>query len=90
MTESIENLKGKYLKRKETFESKRLKVNIKKTEVMVSGLKGEVLKSTVDPCAKGGKRVMEYLVMCTKCGKWVDGRCAKMRRDFNFGTRFCL
>ena len=50
-------------------------MNLKKTKVMVSGSKGEVLKSTADPCAKCGKRVM-----CTKCGKWVHGRCAKMKR----------
>ena len=46
---------------------------------MVSGSKGEVLKSKVDPCAKCGKRVMANSVMCTKCGKWVRGRCAKMK-----------
>ena len=56
------------------FESKRLKVNLKKTKVMVSGSKGEVLKSKVDPC---GKRVMANLVMC---GKWVVGRCTKIKR----------
>ena len=40
----MENLKEKFLKWKETFESKGMKVNFKKTKVMVSGLKGEVLK----------------------------------------------
>ena len=40
-----------------------------KTKVVVSGLKGEVLKREVDPCAKHSKRVMANLVMCTKCGK---------------------
>ena len=44
-------------------------MNLKKTKVMVSGSKGEVLKSEVDPCAKCGEWVMAYLVMCTKCGK---------------------
>ena len=47
---------------------------------MVSGSKGEVLKSKVDPCAKCGKRVMANPVIRTKCGKWVHGRCAKMKR----------
>ena len=36
--------------------------------------------SRVDPCAKCGKRVMVNSVMCTKCGKWVYGRCARMKR----------
>ena len=31
----------------------------------------------VDPCAKYGKRVVENLVICTKCDKWVHGRCTK-------------
>ena len=62
------------------FESKGLKVNLKKTKVMVSASKGEILKSKVDPCAKCDKSVMTNSVMCTKCGKWVHGRCAKMKR----------
>ena len=74
MSESKENLKEKFLKWKEAFESKGLKVNLKKTKVMTSGSKGEVLKSKVDPCAKCGKRVMVNSVMCTKCGKWVHDR----------------
>ena len=77
MSESRENLKEKFLKWKEAFESMRLKVNLKKTKVLVSGSKGEVLKSKVDPCAKYGKRIMANSVMCTKCGKWVHGRCSK-------------
>ena len=80
MSESTENLNEKLLKWKETFESKGLKVDLKKTKLMVSGSKGEVLKSEVDPCAKYGKRVMATLVMCAKCCKWVHGRCAKMKR----------
>ena len=80
MSESKENLKEKFLKWKEAFENKGLKVNLKETKVMVSDLKDEVLKSKVDPCAKCGKRVMANSVMCTKCCKWVHGRCAKMKR----------
>ena len=52
MSESIENLNEKFLKWKETFESKGPKMNLQKTKVMVSGLKGEVLKSKVNPSAK--------------------------------------
>ena len=76
----IENLKEKFFKWKEAFESKGLKFNFKKTKVMVSGLKGEVLKSKVNPCAKCGKRLMANLMMCTNCGKWVHSRCAEMKR----------
>ena len=79
MSESM-NLKEKFFKWKETFESKGLKVNLKKTKVLLSGLKGEALKSKVDPCAQCDKKVMENLVKCTKCSKWVHDRCAKMKR----------
>ena len=72
-------MKEKFIKWKEAFESKGLKVNLKKTRVMVSGSKGEVLKSKVDPCVKCRKRVMANSVMCTECGKWVHGRCAKRK-----------
>ena len=64
------------MKWKEAFEIKGLKVNLKKTKVTVNGSKSE----EVDPCAKCGKRVMANSVMCTKCGKWVHGRCTKMKR----------
>ena len=47
---------------------------------MVSGSKGEVLKSKVDSYANCGKRVMRNLIMCIKCGKLVHGRCAKIKR----------
>ena len=70
MSENMENLKEKFLKLKEAFECKGLKVNRKKTKVMVSGLKDEVFNSKVDPCAKLGKREIANSVMCTKCGKW--------------------
>ena len=77
MSESMENSKEMLLKWKEPFESKGLKVNLKNSKVMASGSKGEILKSKVDPC---GKRVMAKSMMCTKCGKWVHGKCAKMKR----------
>ena len=55
------------MKLKETFESKGSKASIKKTNVMISGVK--LLKSKVDPYAKFGKRVMDISVLYTKCGK---------------------
>ena len=70
MRENIENLKEKFFNWKEAFESKGLKVDLKKTKVMVNGLKGKVLKSKVDLCVKCDKTVMAYLVMCTKFGTW--------------------
>ena len=40
----------------------------------------EALKSKVDPCTKSGKRLMANSVMCTRCGKWMHGGCAKIKR----------
>ena len=68
------------MKWKEAFESKGLKVDLKKTKVMVSGSEEEIIRSKVDPSAKCGNRVMANSVPCTKCGKWVHGRCAKIKR----------
>ena len=55
-------------------------MNLKKIKVMVSVWQGEILQSKVDPCAKCSQRERENLVICTKCGKWVHGRCVKMNR----------
>ena len=79
MSESIENLKDKFLKWKQAFESKvkmKVKVNLKKAKEIVSGLKDEVLKSKVYPCAKCGQRVTANSVMCTSVvnGYMVDAR----------------
>ena len=65
MSASIENLK-KDLNRREAFESKRMKVSIKNTKVMVRGFKGKAAKNKVAP---RGKRVTENPVMCTKSCK---------------------
>ena len=35
------------------------RINLKKTKVIASGSKGEILKSKVDQWAKHGKRVLE-------------------------------
>ena len=47
---------------------------------MVSRSEGELFKSKIDPCGVCGKRVMANSVLCTKCGSWVHGKCAKIKR----------
>ena len=76
MSESIGNLKEKFLKCKEASKW----VEGEPPKAMVSDLKGEVLISKVDQRAKCSQKMMANLVMGTKCGKWVHGRCAKMKR----------
>ena len=53
--EMMEGLREKFWKWKEAFESKRLKVNLGKTKVVVSGAEGEVSVSMVDPYSNCGK-----------------------------------
>ena len=60
--------------------SKGLKVNTKKTKSMVSGSEGELFKCKIDPCGVCGRRVMTNSLLCTKCGTWVHGKCAKIKR----------
>ena len=47
---------------------------------MVSGSEGELFKSKMDPGEVYGRRVMANSVLCTKCGNWVHGKCAKIKR----------
>ena len=72
--ETMEGLREKFSKWKEAFESKGLKVNLRKTKVVVSGAEGEGTVSKEDPCGICGKRVMANSVMCVKCRKWIHGR----------------
>ena len=48
------------------MESKGLKVNTRKTKLMVSVSEGELFKSKIDPCGVCGRRVMANSVLCTK------------------------
>ena len=68
MSEDMEDLKERFWNWKDALESKDLKVNTRKTKVMVSGSEGELFKSKIDPCGVCGRRVMANSVLCTKCG----------------------
>ena len=50
MSETMEGLREKFWKWKEAFERKGLKENLGKTNMVVSGVEGEVSVSKVDPC----------------------------------------
>ena len=77
-SETIDGLKNKFLKWKEVFESKCLKVNLGKTKVMVWGdITNDCMsKSKVDPCGVCSLRVKANSVLCLQCGKWNHGICA--------------
>ena len=57
-----------------TFERLGLKVILKKTKVMMSGLKGEIIESKVDTCTKCGDGVMANSMLLQNVGYLVDAR----------------
>ena len=83
MSETIKGLRNKFLKLKEAFESKGLKANPWKTKVMVNGgiTKDCKSKSKVDPCGVCSLRVKANSALCLLCGKWIHGRCARVKRE---------
>ena len=68
---------------KEAIEIKCLKVNIGKTNVMVSEGNAEdgLSNSNVDPCGVCRLRVKENSNLCVQCGRWIHGRCAGVKRE---------
>ena len=69
ISENKKNLRKKFLKWKEAFESKGLKVDLKKTKVMVSGSKQEIFRSKVDPSDKCSKWAKANSMVFSKCDK---------------------
>ena len=57
ISENLEDLRERFQRWRGALESKGMKVNIRKTKMMVSG-EGEIIRSKVDPCGICGKRVM--------------------------------
>ena len=81
MSETTEGLRNKFIKWKESFESKGLKVNLGKTNAMVSGrmTNDGMSKSKVDPCVVSSLRVKAISVLCLQCGKRNHGRYARVK-----------
>ena len=89
MSENLEDLRERFQRWRDALESKGLKINIRKTKMMVSGAEGEVVHSKVDPCGICGKRVMSNAVWCTLCKKWIHARCTKMKKvSCSFAQQF--
>ena len=96
MSETIERFRNKFLKCKEAFESKGLKVNLGKTKVMVCGgiTKDGISKSKVDPCSVCCLRVKANSVLFLVCGKLIHGSCEGVKMvtakfSINFARRKC-
>ena len=82
MSETIEGLRNMFLKWKEFFESKSLKVSPGKSKAMACGgiTRDGRSKSNVDPCGVCSLRVKANSVLCLQCGKWIHSRCAGVKR----------
>ena len=62
MSENLEDSRERFQRWGGALDSKRTKVNIRKTKMMVSGAEGEIACSKVDSCGICGKRVMSNMV----------------------------
>ena len=80
MSETMEDLKIRFWNWKDALESEGLKVNTRKTKLMVRESEGKLYKSKIDPCGVCERRVIANSVLCTKYGSWVHGKCAKIKR----------
>ena len=71
ISETIEGLWNKFLKWKEAFESKGLKVNPGQTKVLVNGgfTKDGLPERKVDPCGVCSLRVKANSALCVQCGR---------------------
>ena len=73
MSETIEGLRNKFLKWKEVFKSKGLKVKV----MVSSGITMDGMsKNKVDPCWVCSLRVKANSALRLKWGEWIHGRCA--------------
>ena len=89
MSKNLEDLRERFQRWRGALESKGMKVNIRKTKMMVSGADGEIVRSKVDPCGICGKRVMSNAVLCTVCKKWIYARCAQTKKvSCSFAQQF--
>ena len=72
MSEDMEDLKERFWNWKDALESKGLKVNTRKTKLMVNGSEGELHKSKIDPCGVCGKSHGQFSVVhkIWKLGSW--------------------
>ena len=56
VSDTMEEQRRRFQKWREAFETKGLRVNLKKTKVMVSGCEGELARSKIDPCDVHAKK----------------------------------
>ena len=81
MSETIEGLRDKFLKWKEAFECRGLKVSFGEIKGVFSShiTQDSFSRSKVDPCRVGSLRVKTNSVLCVQSGRWIHGRCTGVK-----------
>ena len=94
ITESLEECVSRLLLWKEGMEKKGLRVNARKTKIMICGSGLDVLQNSGKfPCAVCCTGVGRNSVLCKGCKKWVHKKCSGLKRlteDPSFKCRRCL
>ena len=84
MAETMVELSIKLENWKSGMEAKGLRVNTKKTKVMISHPDaGPVYKSGKYPCGVCSKGVGRNSIQCTSCKQWVHARCSGIRGNLS-------
>ena len=60
--ETMEEPRENFDQGRDSFKSRRMRVNLGKTKLMVSGMEEETFDSKIDPCGVCGTRVMSNSV----------------------------
>ena len=89
ISESLEDSRKRFQRWRSALEGKGLKVNVKKTKIMVSRTEGEIVVSKIDLCGICGKRIRPNAVCYAQCTRWIRGRCTN-KSDLQFCKICCL
>ena len=95
MADNLEDLEVQFGAWKQCLESKGLRINIVKSNVMICDRsQGPFLKSGKYPCGVCFKSVGSNSIFCPKCECWIHARCSgingKLQNAVNFSCTRCL
>ena len=80
MADSLDELSVKLERWKAELSTKGLKVNTKKTKIMISKPgAGPVQKTGKYPCSVCSKGIVSNSIRCTKFKQWVHARCSRVK-----------
>ena len=90
MSKNLVDLRERFQRWRGALKSKGMKLNIRKTKMMVSGAEKEIVRSKVDPCRLCGKKVICNAVLRTVCKKRIHARCVQTKKILQFCTTVYL